>query len=576
MSLTTASRTFQLLTRMLDTKTPTEAFLPPEGSKCSLPLAPVEQPLPRAAAESEGISSDHIRLFLEELERNRDLYIQDVLVLRHGKVLCAAAYGGQKLEAAKYTFSACKSVTSLAIGLLIDDGKLHLTDKIADLLGESIPSNRRRIREMTVEDLLTMRSGVVFTEAESLTEPDWVRRFVNAPILGEPGTEFRYNSLNTYILSVIVCRITGGSMLDFLRQRLFDPMGITGVLWEKCPCGYEKGGWGLHIRPEDMAKLGQLVLDGGLWQGQQLISREYLRAATTAHTSPPPELGDFDYGYQIWVGRRERSFLFNGMLGQNVLCYPDSGIIVLTNAGADTDYQESRYFRIVSRYFGGTFPDALPDDSAARSRLEQTVERLSFYSRPRIIPGPKAESFLHRDFIADDPNAAGVGLLPLALQALHNNYTFGLHSISLSLRGDTPELIYREADATYRLPIGLGRPEVTGLVFRGDHYHVAASGRFTHDEEERAVFYVRLEFMETPCVRILKLVRTEDGLLLKQEETPGLPYMMKKLSAAAELGLSKPLLLVALGSAEEEYLEYKVRRILYPCIRLKEASEQYD
>lgn len=572
MSLTTASRTFQLLSRMLDTSTPTVAFLPPEGGKHSLPLKAVDQPLPRATPESEGIPSDHLRLFLEELDRGGDLYIQDVLVLRHGKVLCAAAYGGQKLEAAKYTFSACKSITSLAIGLLIDDGRLRLTDKISDLLEESIPSNRRRIREMTVEDLLTMRSGVIFTEAESMTEPDWVRRFVNAPILGEPGEEFRYNSLNTYILSVIVCRVTGGSMLDFLRQRLFDPMGITDVLWEKCPSGYEKGGWGLYIRPEDMAKIGQLVLDGGLWQGKRLISAEYLHAATSAHATPPPEIGDFDYGYQIWVGRRERSFLFNGMLGQNVLCYPDSGIIVLTNAGADTDYQESRYFRVVSRYFGGAFPDALPEDPAARKRLQRTLEQLSLYSRPQEAPDQRSEPFLHRDFVVDDPKAASVGLLPLALQALHNNYTTGVQAISISLRGKTPELIYQEADATYRVPIGLGKPQVTELVFNGDHYHIAASGRFTHDEEERPVFYLRLEFLETPCVRILKLVRTQDGILLKQEETPGLPYVMKKLSAAAELGLSKPLMLVAMGSAEEDYWEYKVRQIVYPRVRMKEAT----
>lgn len=572
MSLTTASRTFQLLTRILDTGTPTEAFLPPESGKPSLPLRPVEQPLPRATPESEGISSDHICHFLEELGRGRDLFMQDVLVLRHGKVLCAAAYHGQRLDAAKYTFSACKSVTSLAVGLLLDDGRLHLTDKVVDLLGESIPSNRRRIRELTVEDLLTMRSGVLFTEAEAMTESDWVRCFLNAPIHGEPGEEFRYNSLNTYLLSVIVCRVTGGSMLELLRQRLFGPMGITDVYWETCPAGYEKGGWGLYIRPEDMAKLGQLVLDGGAWQGRQLISQDYLRAATTAHAAPPPEIGDFDYGYQIWVGRRERSFLFNGMLGQNVLCYPDSGVIVVTNAGADTDYQESRYFSIVSRYFGGTFPDHLPEDPAARQRLADTVSALSDYARPLGSPGPLAEHFLYREFLADDPASPGVGLLPLALQALHNSYTRGVQAVSVQLMGDTPELIYREAEVTYRVPIGLGSPLVSELTFQGSRYHVAALGRFTHDEEERPVLYLRLEFLETPCVRVLKLVRREDGLLLKQEETPGVPYVMNKVRAAADSALTHPLLLVAFGGGDEAYWYYRVQQLLYPRLNMKEAS----
>lgn len=571
MSLTTASRTFQLLSRILDPTVPTEPFLPPEQGKPSLPLAPVAQPLPRATPESEGISSDHIRRFLEELGQGGDLFMQDVLILRRGKVLCAAAYHGQRLEAAKYTFSACKSITSLAIGLLLDDEKLHLTDKVADILGESVPSNRRRIRELTVEDLLTMRSGVLFTEAEALTESDWVRRFLNAPIHGEPGAEFRYNSLNTYMLSAIVCRVTGGSMLDFLQQRLFDPMGITGVHWETCPAGYEKGGWGLYIRPEDMAKLGQLVLDGGLLQGRQLISREYLRAATTAHAAPPPEIGDFDYGYQIWVGRREHSFLFNGMLGQNMLCYPDSGLIIVTNAGADTDYQESRYFSIVSRYFGCAFPDRLPEDPSARQQLESTVAALSDYTRPADPPGQLAAPFLYRDFIANDPGSPSVGLLPLTLQALHNSYTQGVQSVSINLVGETPELIYREADATYRVPAGLGRPLVTELTFQGSRYHVAVLGRFTHDEEERPVFYLRLEFLETPCVRILKLVRTEDGLLLKQEETPGVPYVMNKVRTAAGSALTRPLLLVAFGCGDEAYWHYRVRQLLYPQLHMKEA-----
>ena len=164
-----------------------------------------------------------------------------------------------------------------------------------------------------------MRAGVIFGEAEALSEQDWVRAFLNSSLKGEPGTEFYYNSLNTYMLSAIVLRKTGKKLTDFLQERLFGPMGITDILWETCPSGIEKGGWGLYIRPEDIAKLGQLVMDEGMWHGQQLISAEYIRTATAAHASPPPELGDFDYGYQIWVGRKTPAFLFNGMLGQNVL-----------------------------------------------------------------------------------------------------------------------------------------------------------------------------------------------------------------------------------------------------------------
>lgn len=572
MNLSTASRTYQLLTRIFDVRNATEPFLPPRAEKKALPLREPLQPFPRATPESQGIPSDHVRKFLEELGRGGDLFMQDVLILRHGQVLCAASYDSQVLTAPKHTFSACKSITSLAVGLLVDDGLIHLDDKIADLFEELPSTARRRLKNMSVEDLLTMRAGVLFGEAEALSETDWLRAFLNSSLKGEPGTEFHYNSLNTYLLSAIVRKKSGKSLGDLLQERLFGPMGITDILWETCPAGIEKGGWGLYIRPEDIAKLGQLVMDDGVWRGQQLISAEYIRAATSAHASPPPELGDFDYGYQIWVGRKEPSFLFNGMLGQNVLGFRDSGILLVTNAGADTDYQESRYFEIVDRYFGGHFPDSLPEDPSAFAHLQDTVARLSAYCNEPQPLDERAEPFLDKVFATKDPKAASVGLLPVALQALHNNYTSGVTSIAISVRGGQPELIYREKKTSYRLPVGLGKPIISQLDFNGNVFQVAASGRFTHDEEERPVFYVKLAFLETPSIRTIKLIQTPEGLLLRQTETPGVPYVYKKLRKAAETTLYKPLLLLALGGTEDDYLRYKAIQVISPEILFQPAQ----
>ncbi len=565
MNLATASRTFQLLTRILDVRSSTEPFLPAAPEKPAIPLGDAAQPFPRATPESQGVSSRQIRSFLEELDRDKSLYTQSVMILRNGTVLCEAAYGAQDLRAAKYTFSACKSVVSLAVGLLSDDGVLSVHDEVAGIFDEAgTTALRRRLKGMTVEDLLTMRSGVLFTEAEALTETDWVRRFLGATLKGEPGKEFAYNSLNTYLLAAIVRLKAGKSLTELLQERLFDPMGITGVHWETCPKGIEKGGWGLYIRPEDLAKLGQRVMDGGLWQGERLLSRAYIDAAATAYAVPPETAGDFNYGYQIWVGRRENTFLFNGMLGQNVLGFRDSGIIVLTHAGADTDFQESRYFEIVSRYFGGAFPSRLPEDRDAQSGLASFVRSLSAYSRPPEFAGEAAAPFLNRSFTVRDERAPSAGLLPMVLQALYNNYTAGAVSVAVSEKGGMPELIYREKDALYRLPVGLGRPAVTELDFRGNVFHVAALGRFTHDEEERPVFYIRLEFIETPCVRILKLVSDGPRLFLRQTETPGVPYVSEKLCQAARSPLYRPLLLLAAGGAEEDYLRFKTRQVLSP------------
>ena len=158
MNLSTASKTFQLLTRILDTRSSTEPFLPPAGEKRPLPLQPAEQPFPRTAPESQGIPSGHIQSFLEELERDCSLAMHSVLVLRNGSLLCAAAFRGQRLDAPKYTFSACKSVVSLAVGLLEDDGLLGLDEKVVDIFEDLCPAGaKRRLKDLTVEDLLTMR-----------------------------------------------------------------------------------------------------------------------------------------------------------------------------------------------------------------------------------------------------------------------------------------------------------------------------------------------------------------------------------------------------------------------------------
>lgn len=257
------------------------------------------------------------------------------------------------------------------------------------------------------------------------------------------------------------------------------------------------------------------------------------------------------------------------MLGQNVLGFRDSGILVVTNAGEDTDFQESRYFEIVSRYFGGTFPEALPPDSAESSRLAETVRDLSAYSGQALTveqAGEGAGLFLNRSFTTQDPMAPSVGLLPVVLQALHNSYTQGVESVAVSVRDGLPELIYREKDAVYRLPVGLGAPRVSALDFQGDAYQVAALGRFTHDEEERPVFYIRLDFVETPCVRIVKLALEDGHMVLKQTETPGVPYVYRKLRQAAQSALYKPLLLVAAGGTEDDFLRYKTLQLLSPQI----------
>ena len=570
MSLSSANRSLQLVVRLLDSKNTTEPMEDFGIQKPEIPLGRSSQPLPREIPEREGIPSRHIAGFLNTLKDDPTLRMHSVLILRNGKVLCEATFGAQDTELPRMTFSACKSVTALAIGLLMDDGLLSPTDKLTDLFpDDGGPVSKRLMKELTVEHLLTMQTGNQFNEVSSMTEVDWVRAYFLSPSLTDPRGKFQYNSLNTYILAVLVTRLTGKTLTKFLTERLFAPMGIADFYWETCPQGIEKGGWGLYMRAEDLAKLGQLVLDHGYWNGKQLISQDFLEQATTAHVVTPDGYGDYDYGWQIWVGKQENTFLFNGMLGQNVLCFRNSGITVVSHAGNSETFQQSSYFKHVSHYFGGTFPKSLPREPRAERELQKILLALADCTGP--IPAKEQLTvFSGKRFVADDPRAASAGLLPLTLQAVENCYSKGMEAVTVSASKAMVSVLYEERDQLYQVLAGTKEPLYQVLNFRGNEFRVAAQARFTHDEEEDPVLRVQLDFLETPCSRILKLIRTPKGWLLRQEETPNVDYILETVVLAAPNAASKALLATLLGSSDADFLHWKMDQVFGPTLKMKE------
>lgn len=570
MSLLSANHAFQLISRILDPTAATEPVVEFPPQKPAIPLGRSSQPLPEAAPESQGISSHQIAAFLQELEADPTLRMHSVLILRHGRILCRAAFGAQRTDLPKYTFSACKSVVSLAVGLVMDDGLLHPEDKVVSFFPEECgPVSRALRKDLTVEHLLTMTSSLLFNEASSMTRTDWVRGCLNTPGVGEPGKRFQYNSLNTYLLAAIVCRLTGQSLTDFLTKRLFAPMGIGDFYWETCPQGIEKGGWGLYMTPEDLAKLGLLVQNGGVWNEQRLISQAYLQKAVQAWTVAPESCGDFNYGWQIWVGRRDNTFLFNGMLGQNVLCYRDSGILLVSHAGNDENFQQSHYFPIVRRYFGGDVPDSLPRNTAGERELRKTLQSLA--ACPGRVPGKEEFSvFAGKRFVTDDPCAASAGLPPLLLQAVENSYCHGLQAIAVGGSRTLVELFYEERDQLHHILAGIEAPYYQELEIHGSVYRIASQARFTHDDEENPVLRLRVDFLETPCTRILKLIQTPQGLLVRQQEFPGADFVGQSTDLAAQTPALRPILSALLGSSDPDYLHWKLERVFSPTLRFRE------
>ena len=592
MSISSLGNTITLFGRIADTQKMRKPILSEPVRKPPCRITSVKQPLPRVRPEEIGLDSARIAAFLAELSQDETLNMHSVLILRNGKIVTEATFGEHSLHTWKQTYSACKSITALAVGMLVEDRMLSLDEKLTDLFDARLtPLSRITAKDLTVRHLLTMTTGASFNEASVHSEKDWIKGYFGGSF--SPGA-FSYNSLNSYMLSAIVGIKTGMRLSEFLNERLFQPLGITEYHWECCPLGIDKGGWGLFLLPEDMAKIGLLVMQDGVWMGRQLVSRDWIREATAVQVSAEAVSKLYDYGYHIWCGREKNSFLFNGMLGQNVLGLRDSGVLLVTNAGNDEIFQSSIYFTAAERYFGASLPDVLPQNDAAYQTLCKTVASLKEHvprkavpKQPlwkKLIPVKKAapapalpgECALLSGvrFTSDDPNAPSVSLMPLTLQVVQNNYGSGFSSVSFLANGDTFYMTFTEAEARYLLPVGFGVSADADLSFGGVPYHVKTLGQFLKDEDGRPLLKIRVTFTETPLTRYFKIYYTGVHPFLKAYEQPGSEFIFSRLLSLQDMFTASPLLTGAIGKIDRDFVRYRVYKAFSPEIRLQKASEQ--
>jgi len=589
MPLSSVSSTIALISRIFDTRQTVRPIYPDTSPKPPCALTPIRSPLPRCSPEETGIPSAHIASFLDALRREESLHMHSVLIIRHGKIIAEAPFGEVDLRSWKHTFSACKSITALAAGILAGEGKLSPDERLVDIFENRIPAIQRlALRELTVRHLLTMTTGSSFNELAAMTERDWVKGFFSGSF---DAGKFSYNSLNTYILSAIITERAECSLSEYLRPRLFEPLGITGYHWDTCPLGIEKGGWGLYIRPEDLAKIGLLVMQDGLWDGRQLVPAEWIHDAAHTRISTGEISPRCDYGYQIWTGRMHDTFLFNGMLGQNVYGLRENGILLVSHAANDELFQSSRYFALAEEYFLQNFKDTLPADPAGETALRNTLAYLQNGQPKMPEKKPKRSLFRRKSnpedvpvlpaectrlsgvrFDAADDNAPGASLVPVILQAVQNNYADGLRFLSFLESGEHFYMTYGEENASYFIPIGFSAGAEADISFHGVPYHIRTCGEFTHNEDGVPLLKIRIDFCETPQTRILKLYYTGANPYLEQSEVPGASFMHNGVLSVKQELLTAPLLGEAANLLDDDYLRYRIDKKFAPTLRMKASS----
>ena len=334
--------------------------------------------LPRSTPKAQGIASSAIRAFVDEIDRRR-LGLHSMMLLRHGQVVAEGWWHPYSADYPHMLFSLTKSFTSTAIGLAVSEGRLSVDDAVLDLFPDDAPKDpSANLRAMRVRHLLSMSTGHEqdVTRQTMSADAGLVRAFLSLPVQREPGTHFVYNSAASHILSEIIQKLTGQTLLSYLTPRLFEPLGIKPALWEVASDSTNTGGWGLSITTDEIARFGQLYLQKGLWNGKQIVPESWVAQAASKQVdngTKPDSDWTQGYGFQFWRCRHG-IYRGDGAFGQYCVVMPPYDAVLAMTAGT-TDLQG-----VLNAAWDHLLPamsaEPLPTDAKACEALQRRLSEL--------------------------------------------------------------------------------------------------------------------------------------------------------------------------------------------------------
>ena len=336
--------------------------------------------LERVTPESVGISSESLIRFYEEMRQNK-LPLHNIILMRHGKVVMQGSWYPYTKDMNHMIYSTSKTVCALAVGFCIQEGRFSMDDHLVDFFPELITGPIHEFNRMrTVRHLLTMTGGET-GDASSIDRsyPNWLKTYLNTPPRCKPGTLYGYDNSATHALAAIVQKVSGQMLIDYLRPRLFDPLGITDTVYWEEQMGINTASRGFHCTIEDLAKIGQFVLQRGQWEGKQLLDPDWLDEATAkqvevTHFTSRTD-GNPGYGYQFWR-YRDDTIGTKGNGGQNFIVHPKYDMVWAFTANMEDSYGRHSGFMHMAwpLLFGNISDEPLPENPEAYERLRQ-IER---------------------------------------------------------------------------------------------------------------------------------------------------------------------------------------------------------
>ena len=486
------------------------ALLLPQSSHAASAAA-----LPRAKAQDHGVNPQGILDFLAAVQAAK-MELHSFMLLRHGQVLAEGWWHPYRADLVHSLYSMSKSFTSTAVGLAVAEGRLSVQDRVIAFFPKDLPAKvSDNLAAMRVKDLLTMSSGHEKEPTQVCVKSDnWVRTFLAQNIAHTPGSRFMYNSAATYMCSAIVQKLTGQTILDYLTPRLFAPMGISGMRWEVCPRGINTGGWGLSLQTEGLAKFGQLMLQQGRWQDQQLLPTSWVEEATRFHIQQPggdkpdrpKSRNDWlqGYGYQFWRCQGGNAFRGDGAFGQFTVVLPEQqAVIAMTSETKNMQGQLDLVWQHLLPAFDAK--NAKPADLSALHGLKLPLPA-----------GGAAPAIAWQRRFALEPNAFGLNSLSLESSADGLLLNLDQHRIACGLKD------WKFGQS--RLPILPPRLISGGKPKPGTSFLLAAHATWSDPQ----TLLLTLRYPETPHSDSMRLQFTQDGQALSLELRDSLTAMNPK------------------------------------------------
>jgi CubicO group peptidase (beta-lactamase class C family) len=468
--------------------------------------------LARSTPEAQGISSTAISNFLRAVQQ-QGLELHSLMLLRHNHVIAEGWWAPYSAEKVHLLYSVSKSFTATAIGFAIAEGRLTENDTVISFFPDDVPETiSEHLATMQVHHLLSMATGHLEDTLDRAiqTGNNWVKGFLSLPPEQAPGSVFTYNNGATFMLSAILQKLTGMKLIDYLRPRLLEPLGITQARWDETPQGINLGFSGLHVTTEAIAKLGQLYLQKGKWQGQQLLSEKWVETATREHIANASLLGDKTtdweqgYGYQFWRCQHG-AYRADGAFGQYSVVMPkQDAVLAITSA---VQNMQAVLDLTWTHLLPALVTTPLADNPSAHRALSSQLASLTIPPVKGEITSPIAKTVSGKTYHFEANKSAKTSELAKP------NYGEAIQNITLYFHNNECLLVVTDTNKEHQLKCGYHQWLSGETTFYGEPTSkIEASGAWT----DATTFILKIIYIETPHCLTISCFFDGDNLTMKQ------------------------------------------------------------